>query len=182
MIVMKEGLVKNCSHLEDLRGIPGVGFHCPACDAWLNVERVRDWVRSAERARDEAYPVVKGDRFGEIRLDELQREVFRRRKVMYEVQHASQEPIKPEMVLIVHDGNSETYRCRIFYKEPRPVSGIEKLNVEAHADAIGGFRSSQDPIVRLVAEKTHDFHGLRLEMSEVGEPAPARRVYYANEL
>lgn len=143
---------------------------------------VEHWVRGAERSRDEAYPVVEGDEFGEILREELQREVYRRRKVMYELRDVSWAPIRPEMILVVHDGRKESYGCRIFYKEPRPVSGVERLDIGADAETITGLRSHRDPMVRLVAEKVEEFHGLRAKLSEMGEPAPSRRVFYASDL
>ena len=159
-----------------------MGFWCPACDAWLDMEAVSRWVRAAERARDETYLVVKGDEFGEILREERQREVYRRRKVMYELQSAFYILAGPEMVLVVYDGREGTYGCRIFYKEPRPVSGIERLDVGADPEAILGLRSHRDPVIRLVAEKVEEFHALRLKLSALGEPAPSRRVFYSSEL
>lgn len=159
-----------------------MGFWCPACQAWLDMEDVRLWVREAERVRDEAYPVVEGDGFVEMLWEERQREVYRRRKVLYELQNASRTPVRPEMILVVYDGREGSYGCRIFYKEPRPVSGVERLDIEADPESILGLRSHRDPVVRLVAEKVGEFHGLRTKLSEVGEPAPSRRVFYASDL
>lgn len=172
----------NCPHLEGLRGIPAVGFWCSDCGSCLDMEDVEHWVRGAERARDEAYPAVEGDKFGEILREELQREVYRRRKVMYELQNASRTPVKPEMILVVYDRRKESYGCRIFYKESRFVSGMERLDVGADPGTIMGLRSHRDPVVRLVAEKVEEFHGLRTKLSEMGEPAPSRRVFYASDL
>lgn len=146
------------------------------------MEDVKHWVRGAERARDEAYSAVEGDKFGEILREELQREVYRRRKVMYELQNASRTPVRLEMILVIYHERQEFYGCRIFYKEPRPVSGIERLDVGADPGAIRGLRSHRDPVVRLVAEKVEEFHGLRTKLSEMGEPAPSRRVFYASDL
>lgn len=179
--VVVDGLKENCPHLEGLRGVSAAGFWCPACEAWLDLEGVTRWVRAAEKARDESYPVVEGDKFGEIVREERQREVYRRRKVMYEVQNAARAPVRPEMVLVVYDGY-ESYRCRIFYKEPRSVSGVERLDIEADSEVIDGFRSHRDPVIRLVAEKVDEFHSLRSKLSEAGEHAPARRVFYAGDL
>jgi hypothetical protein len=146
------------------------------------MEGVKQWVWTAEEARDKSYPLVEGDEFGAMALGERQREVYRRRKIMYELQNVSRIPIKPEMILIVHDDSEESYRCRIFYKEPRPASGIERLDIGVEQEDIAGFRSHRDPIVRLVAEKVDEFHTLRLKLSDMGEPAPARRVFYSNDL
>lgn len=179
---MSESFVENCFHLEGLRGVPGAGFWCPACASWLGVEDVTQWVRAAEKARDESYPVVEGDDFGDIIREERQREVYRRRKVLYELQNVSRIPIKPEMILVVHDGREGSYRCRIFYKEPRPAAAIERLDIAADQKVIVGYRSNQDPVVRLVAEKVEEFHALRLKLSDMGGHAPARRVFYASDL
>ncbi|MDQ4105946.1 MAG: hypothetical protein M3157_02065 [Actinomycetota bacterium] len=139
-------------------------------------------MREAEKARDEAYPVIEGDKFGEIVREERQREVYRRRKVMYGLQSASRAPVWPEMILVVYDGRAGSYGCRIFYKEPRPVSGVERLDVGADLESILKLRSHRDPVVRLVAEKVQEFHGLRLRLLKAGEPAPSRRVFYASDL
>ncbi len=179
---MVDGFVENCPHLEGLRGTPATGFWCSDCYSCLDMEEVEHWVRGAERARDESYLTVEGDEFGGIFRDELQREVYRRRKVMYELQDASRTPVRPEMVLVVYDGREGSYGCRIFYKEPRPVSGIERLDIRADAETIMGLRSHQDPVVRLVAEKVEEFHGLRTRLAEEGESAPSRRVFYAGDL
>lgn len=182
IVAMSESFAENCLHLEGLHGVPGAGFRCFACDEWLDMEGVKQWVRTAEEARDKSYPLVEGDEFGAMALGERQREVYRRRKIMYELQNVSRIPIKPEMILIVHDDSEESYRCRIFYKEPRPASGIERLDIGVEQEDIAGFRSHRDPIVRLVAEKVDEFHTLRLKLSDMGEPAPARRVFYSNDL
>jgi hypothetical protein len=34
----------------------------------------------------------------------------------------------------------------------------------------------------MISEKIEEFHILRSKLSEDGEPAPERRVFYANEL
>ena len=174
--------MENCSHLKGLRGTLAAGYRCPVCNSSMDMEDVDQWVREAEKARDEAYPVVEGDEFEEIRRVELQREVYRRRKVLYELENASRTPVRPEMVLVVHDGREESYGCRIFYKEPRPVSGMDRLDIEADSEAITGLRAHRDPMIRLVGEKVEEFHSLRLKLSEMGEPAPSRRVFYAGDL
>lgn len=179
---MVNELAENCSHLEGLRGIPAVDLWCPVCDARLDMEGVARWVREAEKARDEAYPVVEGDEFGEIVREERQREVYRRRRVMYGLQNASRAPVRPEMILVVYEGRAGFYGCRIFYKEPWPVSGVEQLDVGANLESILKLRSHRDPVVRLVAEKVQEFHSQRLKLSKAGEPAPSRRVFYASEL
>ncbi|MGB3680975.1 MAG: hypothetical protein WA990_00670 [Rubrobacteraceae bacterium] len=138
-------------------------------------------MRNAERLRDEAYPVVEGDEFGKIVLEERQREVYRRRKVLYEVRSSPRTPARPEMVLVVHDGRG-AYRCRIFYKESGATPGIERLTIEAAPEVISGFRSHRDPAIRLVAEKVGEFHSLRSKLAETGGHAPSRRVFYAGEL
>jgi hypothetical protein len=149
----------------------------------LDFEGIARWVREAERARDETYSLVKGDRFGEIVREELQREVYRRRRVMYDLRSVPRVVTsRPEMILVVHDARSASYECRIFYKEPRPSGVVEQLDVEAGWQAILELRTDPDPVVRLVSEKIEEFHLSRRKFSEKGAPAPTRRVFYANEL
>ena len=180
--IVENELVQNCPHLEVSKGIPAVGFWCPDCRSWLDMEDISRWVKEAERSRDEAYPIVEGDEFGEILREERQREVYRRRKVMYGLRSASAFTLRPEMVLVVYEERTTSYGCRIFYKEPRPVSGVERFDIEARSDAILELGSNRDPVVRLVAEKVEEFHGLRMKLSQRGEPAPLRRVFYAGDL
>jgi hypothetical protein len=149
----------------------------------LDFEGIARWVREAERARDETYSLVKGDRFGEIVREELQREVYRRRRVMYDLRSVPRViTARPEMILVIHDARSASYECRIFYKEPRPSGVVEWLDVVAGWQAILELRTDPDPIVRLVSEKVEEFHLARRKFSERGAPAPTRRVFYANEL
>jgi hypothetical protein len=149
----------------------------------LDFEGIARWVREAERARDETYSLVKGDRFGEIVREELQREVYRRRRVMYDLRSVPRViTARPEMILVIHDARSASYECRIFYKEPRPSGVVEQLDVVAGWQAILELRTDPDPIVRLVSEKVEEFHLARRKFSERGAPAPTRRVFYANEL
>ena len=54
----------------------------------MDMEGIERWVRAAERVRDEAYFTVGGDRLAGISYEEHQREVFRRRKVLYELRSA----------------------------------------------------------------------------------------------
>lgn len=174
---------ENCLHLEGLRATAGVEYRCPVCEAYLDVDDVARWVRAAERARDEAYSMVQGDEFGKIVREESQREVYRRRKVMYELQNIPQAvAARPEMILVVHDAGKDSYGCKIFYKEPRPVSGLEEIEIEAGWNAILELRSHSDPVVRIAAEKVEEFHGLRQIASREDMPPPTRRVFYANEL
>jgi hypothetical protein len=88
---------------------------------------------------------------------------------------------RPEMILVVHDARSETYECRIFYKEPRPAGVVEQLNVEAGWETILELRSDPDPVIRLASEKVEEFHLIRQRSSADGALAPGRRVFYANE-
>ena len=141
------------------------------------------WVRDAERSRDEAYSMVEGDGFGEIARDELQREVYRRRRVMYELENVPRVvTARPEMILVIHDAVKATYECRIFYKEPRPAGVVEQASVVAAIENILELRSDADPVVRLISEKVEEFHAFRSKLSEDRAPAPQRRVFYANEL
>ena len=149
----------------------------------MSVEEVERWVREAEEARDESYAVVEVDEFAEIVRGEQQREVYRRRKVLYELRHVPRGLVpRPEMILVSYDAEGDSYECRIFYKEPRPVGGLERVTVGADLDAILGLRSHPDPNVRLASGKVEEFHDLRLGFARGEEPAPLRRVFYANEL
>jgi hypothetical protein len=149
----------------------------------MDLEGVAKWVREAERTRDESYSSVEGERFGDIVREELQREVYRRRRVMYDLQSVPRvATARPEMILVVYNARSASYECRIFYKEPRPAGVVEQLSVEAGWRAILDLRTDPDPIVRLTSEKVEEFHVLRNRFSGEGAPAPGRRVFYANEL
>ena len=173
---------ENCLHLGGLRPSAGSKYRCLACGEKLDLEGVARWVREAERARDESYSLVEGDEFGDIVREELQREVYRRRRVMYDLQSVPRVAMaRPEMILVVYDARSASYECRIFYKEPRPAGVVEQLNVEARWRAILDLRTDPDPVVRLTSEKVEEFHGLRGKFSDEGAPAPGRRVFYAND-
>jgi hypothetical protein len=183
ILVHMADLVENCLHLGGLRVSAGSLYRCPVCGASLDLDGVGRWVREAERARDEAYSTIEGDRFGEIVCEELQREVYRRRRVMYELENVPRvATARPEMILIIHDDAKASYECRVFYKEPRPAGGVEQVSVGAVLEAMLELRSDPDPIVRVISEKVEEFHALRLKLSEGGAPAPERRVFYANEL
>lgn len=174
--------LENCLHLEGLRVLAGSEFRCPVCEERLDVAGVARWVREAERDRDEAYSMIEGDEFFRIVGEERQREVYRRRKALYELQSAPRTAMaRPEMILVVYDLRQDSYECRIFYKEPRPVGGTELVSVGAVDEEILGLRSHVDPNVRLAAGKVEEFHLLRSKASEE-EPAPLRQVFYANEL
>ena len=148
----------------------------------MDLDGVARWVREAERARDESYSLVEGDEFGVIVREELQREVYRRRRVMYDLQSVPRVMMaRPEMILIIHDAASGSYECRIFYKEPRPAGVVEQINVGEEWRAILELRTDPDPVVRLTSEKVEEFHIFRRKVSEKGAPAPGRRVFYANE-
>ncbi len=177
------GAAQNCLHLEGLRISAGSVYRCPVCGERLDLDGVALWVREAERARDDSYSNIEGDEFGEIVREELQREVYRRRRVMYELQSVPRVvTARPEMILIMHDAHSGSYGCRIFYKEPRSVGSVEQLDVEAGWRSILELRSDLNPVVRLVSEKVEEFHALRERLFKAGEPVPGRRVFYANEL
>jgi hypothetical protein len=178
-----ESVAENCPHSGGLQGIVGSGFRCPVCEARLDMKGVEQWVRVAEDARDEAYSVVKGDVFTEIVLEERQREVYRRRKVLYELRSAPSAVVtRPEMILVTYDVVEDAYECRIFYKEPRPAWGLERVSVEADLESILALRSHPDPNVRLASGKTEEFHALRRRLIEQNVLPPLRRVFYQNEL
>lgn len=175
--------IEYCLHSEGLRVTSGSEYRCPVCEACLDLDGVDRWVQEAERSRDEAYSMVEGDGFGEIVREELQREVYRRRRVMYELENVPRVvTARPEMILVIHNAVEASYGCRIFYKEPRPAGVVELVSVGAVLDRILELRSDPDPVVRLISEKIEEFHVFRSKLSEDGEPAPERRVFYANEL
>jgi hypothetical protein len=174
---------ENCLHLEGLRVAIRSEYRCPVCGKIMDLAGVAGWIRDAERSRDEAYSMVEGDGFGEIAREELQREVYRRRRVMYELENVPRVvTARPEMILVVYDGGKATYECRIFYKEPRPAGVVEQASVGAAIDRILELRSDADPVVRLISEKVEEFHAFRSRLVDDGAPAPERRVFYANEL
>ena len=173
---------ENCLHLGGLRVAAGSGYLCPVCGETLDLDGLARWVREAERARDKYYSLVEGEEFAEIVREELQREVYRRRRVMYDLQSVPRVMMaRPEMILIIHDAASGSYECRIFYKEPRPTGVVEQLNVGEGWRDILELRIDPDPVVRLTSEKVEEFHSFQREVSEKGAPAPGRRVFYANE-
>ncbi len=183
ILVHMADVVENCLHLGGLRVAAGSSFRCLACGVSLDLDGVVRWVREAEMTRDEAYSIIEGDRFGEIVREELQREVYRRRRVMYELGNVPRvAAARPEMLLIVHDDARASYECRVFYKEPRPAGCVEVVSVGAVSEDMLELRSDPDPIVRVISAKVEEFHELRVKLSESGEPAPQRRVFYANEL
>ncbi len=181
------GLMKisseNCMHLGGLRSTVAPEYLCPACGARMDVEEIERWVREAEEARDESYAAVEVDEFSQIVCEERQREVYRRRKVLYELRNL---PLglapRPEMILVSYDAEGDAYECRIFYKEPRPVGGLERVNVAAELDPILELKSHPDPNVRLASGKVEEFHALRQGFVSGDEPPPLRRVFYSSEL
>jgi hypothetical protein len=175
-------VAENCLHLWGLRVVAGSEYRCPVCRETLDLDGVARWVRQAEKARDEAYSLVKGDEFGEMVREELQWEVYRRRRVMYDLQSMPRVvTARPEMILVIHEPRSGSYECRIFYKEPRPAGVVEQLSMEAGWEAILELRTDPNPVVRLASEKVEEFHHFRQEFSEKGAPVPGRRVFYASE-
>lgn len=173
---------ENCVHLGGLRATIGTEFRCPACGAHLDLEEVELWVREAEEARDGSYAAVEVDQFSEIVREECQREVYRRRKVLYELRNVPRGLVpRPEMILVSYNAGEDAYDCRIFYKEPRPVSGLERISVGADLDVILELKSHPDPNVRLASGKVEEFHALRQGGIWGDEPSPLRRVFYANE-
>ncbi len=174
---MERSSATYCPHVGGLRAVPGGGSACPDCGARLDAGEVAGWVREAEECRDAAGEA------GGLSEGGWQREVYRRRKVMYELQSRPWASAKrPEMILVCYDLRRGVYDCRVFYKEPRPVLGLECLSVEATAESIRELHGHADPNARLVSEKLEEFHELRREVSEGGGTAPQRRVFYAGEL
>ena len=106
---------ENCLHLGGLRATVGPEFVCPSCGTWLDLEGVEGWVREAEEARDESYAVIEVDEFAEIVREERQREVYRRRKVLYELRNVPRGLVaRPEMILVSYDAEGDAYEGRIF--------------------------------------------------------------------
>lgn len=181
-LYMAEG-TKNCLHLEGLRAATGSNYRCPVCGESLDGGGVAGWVQEAEKARDEAYSLDEGDGFARIARQEAQREVYRRRRIMYELENVPRvATTRPEMILVIHDAEAASYGCRIFYKEPRQAGSVEQVSVAAALEKILELRSDPDPVVRLIAEKVEEFHAVREKLVGEGEAAPGRRVFYANEL
>ena len=181
--MVMEGAAENCLHPAGLRVVLASAFRCPVCEARLDLEGVERWVRGAEKARDEAYSVVEGDEvFAEIIREERQLEVYRRRKVLYELRNVPHAVVaRPEMILVAYDVTEDAYECRIFYKEPRPVWGLERISVGAGLEPILALRSHPDPNVRLASGKAEEFHAFRLRLVEQNAPPPQRRVFYQSE-
>lgn len=183
----RPGRREGCEHPEGFRTFKDVSYLCPVCGAELDDGGLSRWVREAERLRDESYSLEEGDGFREIVLRDRQREVYRRRKLVYELRSTPRvRAARPEMVLILHDpgdeaGSEERYDCRVFYKEPRPTSAVDRFSVPARTGDILDLKSDSNPVLRSVAQKVFEFHSQRLSFTELGEPAPGRRVFYANE-
>jgi hypothetical protein len=176
-------LSESCLHLEGMRVSGGSDFVCGECGTRLDSEGIAGWVREAERDRDEAYSLIEGDEFGEIVREERQQEVYRRRKVMYELQSVPRiETARPEMILVTYEPAEGAYECRVFYKEPRPEHVMDRLTVDANMRAILELKSDASPVVRTAARKVEEFHVVRTGFTDDGEPAPGRRVFYASEL
>lgn len=151
---------------------------CRSCDEVLNAAAIERWVKAAERVRDEAYLLVEG----ECDLEARQKEVYRRRKVLYELREKPRVAARPEMLLVVYSQTKNRYECQVFYKEPRPAGCAERFVLEASLDSIWEARSSGDSILRIVGQKVHKFHEARMGSASRSEAAPSRRVFYANEL
>lgn len=175
-----EGMAVNISNTESCRHPEGLRlatdaaslYRCPVCEARLDLDGVARWVREAERARDS----------GGSSKELLQEEVYRRRRVLYSVREFPRKTsVKPEMMLVLHDATSDSYECRVFYKEPRLEMEPERLTIPADRDSILRLRAHRDPAVRLAAGKVGEFHDLRLSGGSDPHP-PRRRVFYASEL
>ncbi len=171
-----------CAHEEGLEFSSSAVYRCPVCGVGLDAAGVERWVREAEKERDEAYSLVEGEGFGEIALQELQREVYRRRKVLYGLQEAPRAVSRPEMVLVVYEERRGVYECSVYYESPRSAWDTKRFSVEAAGRKISGLRSSTDLVARLVGEKVGEFHEARRELRDEGLHPPARRVFYASEL
>jgi hypothetical protein len=185
----RPGHRESCEHPEGFRTYRETSYLCPLCGTELDDGGLSRWVREAEKVRDESYLLDEGDGFREIVLEERQREVYRRRKLVYELRSAPRLGMaRPEMALILHDpeggedGSTGSYNCRIFYKEPRPASAVDRFSVRARTGDILDLKSDPNPVLRSVARRLFEFHSQRLSLTELGHTAPGRRVFYANEL
>ena len=127
--------------------------------------------------------MVEGDGFGEIVREELQREVYRRRRVMYELENVPRVvTARPEMILVIHDAVEGDLRVPDLLQGAAAGGSRGAGERRGGIDSILELRSDPDPIVRLISEKVEEFHIFRSKLSEGGAPAPERRVFYANEL
>src|SRR5919206_1031628 len=105
-----EDVAENCLHLRGLRVVLGTKFLCPVCEVRLDLEGVERWVWAAEKARDEAYSMIEGDEFAEILYEERQREVYRRRRVLYELRSVPRTIVaRPEMILVSYVVTEDAY-------------------------------------------------------------------------
>ena len=173
---------ENCAHSRGLQVVSGSELRCQDCEQRLDVGVVEMWVWAAEKARDEAYSVVEGDELSKI-INQRQREVYRRRRMMYELRNVPRMvAARPEMILVSYDYVEDTYECRIFYKEPRPAWELERVNVKAALNTSLELRSHPDPNVRLASGKIEEFHALRRRLVKQEALPPSRRVFYQNEL
>ena len=177
---------ERCPHPRGLRGSLTGEFRCPVCGARLDVGAVEGWVRRAEVERDAAYARREAEpELSRALFGDHQREVYRRRRVMYEmggVPRAARVESKPEMVLVSYDVAEDSYECRIFYKETGSERGLENFTVAARTREILEYLSHSDPNVRLAAGKLEEFRSWREYRISTGEVASVRRVFYSNEL
>src|SRR5919202_2611811 len=82
-----EDKAENCAHPEGVWVLGSLEFQCPACRTLLDRRDVESWVRDTEGVRYEAHSAVEGNGVAEIVYEERQREVYRRRKVLYELRN-----------------------------------------------------------------------------------------------
>lgn len=149
---------------------------CPLCREEMGLDEVYGWVREAERKRDEYYLEAEG----EVVAQWYQWEVYRRRRVLYELQGLSRSAReKPEMMLVIYSPDTDSYDCRVFYKGRR---GSERLVVGGGEEDERGSGMRGDFITGLAHVKVEEFRTLRQELVRRGEPAPLRRVFYSHEL
>ncbi len=175
------GKVERYAHIRGLQVTSGPEYLCLVCWELLDMDGVERWVRRAEEAWDEAHLAVEGDGFAGVVREELQREVYRRRRLKYGLQDMRRTPVEPKMILVAHDTRWSLYECRIFYKEQRPEWCVEYLCVGDSEGGILARKVHPDPVVSLVAEKVLEFHAGRKEGIEEGRTL-RKRVSYADEL
>lgn len=156
---------------------------CPSCGEEMDESDLLRWLKEAEQDRDKAYSLKEGDGFREIVLEERQREVYRRRKVIYGLKREPRvQTARPEMILITHDPDGQTYECQVFYKEPRPDNVVDRFTVAAETSKILGLGSDRGFVLGIVATRVADFHEERVRIVGAGGTAPGRKVFYANEM
>ncbi|WP_273844671.1 hypothetical protein [Rubrobacter calidifluminis] len=156
----------------------GFGFRCAICGEVMDLDGLSRWVAEAERHRDDA--CSRSGSFAHADREFWQREVYRRRRILYEAREVPPATVRPEMILVLYDAAEDVYRCRIFYREPRPPNMVESVDVRDNPGELLRLRTDPDPGVRMAAERVEEFGAVRKRALEDGLYAPLRRVFYTN--